>query len=346
MSDGYSFLFGPVRSRRLGRSLGIDLVPLKVCTYDCPYCQVGVTTDKTLARREYVPVSAVLSEFDHWLAHDGKADCVTLAGGGEPTLHSRFGEVIEAVGARSGLRRILLSNGSLFFLPEVRASAAKAEVVKATLSAWDTASYQAAHHPHPELGFDGFVAGLKAMRTGFRGEYWLEVFVIPGVNDLPEQVERIARLAREIAPDRIHLNTAVRPARDGVTQAVSALKLEALAGLFSPVAEVVVSNASVPEMVSTSSGWTATSGRGQTPPGGRRPPDGCLDNENVSAAALAERIMALIHRHPCTVADMAVTVGMPPAALEKPLADLVAAGALRRESRGGAVFYVTIPAAG
>lgn len=318
MSDGYSFLFGPVRSRRLGRSLGIDLVPLKVCTYDCPYCQVGVTTDKTLTRREYVPVSAVLSEFEHWLAHDGKADCVTLAGGGEPTLHSRFGEVIEAIGAQSGLRRILLSNGSLFFLPEVRASAAKADVVKATLSAWDTVSYQAAHHPHPELGFDAFVAGLQAMRTGFRGEYWLEVFVIPGINDLPEQISRISRIAREIAPDRIHLNTAVRPARDGVMQPVSALKLEMLAGLFSPVAEVV----------------------------GVAPAKAAAVMAGVPVEALSDRIMALIHRHPCTVADMAVTVGMPPEALEKPLADLVAIGALRREPRGGAVFYVTIPAAG
>lgn len=318
MSDGYSFLFGPVRSRRLGRSLGIDLVPLKVCTYDCPYCQVGVTTDKTLVRREYVPVQAVLSEFDHWLAHDGKADCVTLAGGGEPTLHSRFGEVIEAVGARSGLRRILLSNGSLFFLPEVRAAAAKADVVKATLSAWDAASYQSAHHPHPSLGFDAFVAGLKAMRAGFRGEYWLEVFVIPGVNDSPEQVGRIARIAREIAPDRIHLNTAVRPARDGVTQPVPASALKSLAGLFSPVAEVV----------------------------GVAPGKAADEAAGIPAAVLADRIMALIHRHPCTVADMAVTVGTTAEALEKPLADLVAAGALRRERRGDAVFYVAIPAAG
>jgi wyosine [tRNA(Phe)-imidazoG37] synthetase (radical SAM superfamily) len=312
MQDGYRFLFGPVRSRRLGRSLGIDLVPLKVCTYDCPYCQVGVTTLKTLERRDYVPVVDVLAEFDHWLAQDGQADCVTLAGGGEPTLHARFGEVIDAIGARTKLRRILLSNGSLFFLPEVRAAAIKAEVVKATLSSWDQASFEQVHHPHPDLRFDTFVAGLKALRREFKGEYWLEVFAVPGVNDTSAQMIRIAEVARLIAPDRIHLNTAVRPAQDGKTLPVSVAELEEFAKLFNPVAEVV--------------GVSQSLAQPQT--------------EVITHAELATRILSLLQRHPCTASDISGTIGQSVSEVEKTLKDLLEQGALRLEHRDTQNYFV------
>lgn len=311
MQGGYRFLFGPVRSRRLGRSLGIDLVPLKVCTYDCPYCQVGVTTTKTLDRRDYVPVVEVLAEFDQWLAQDGQADCVTLAGGGEPTLHSRFGEVIDAIGARSKLRRILLSNGSLFSLPEVRAAAARAEVVKATLSSWDQASFEKAHHPHPALRFDVFVEGLKAMRREFNGEYWLEVFAVPGVNDSPEQMARIAAIARSIAPDRIHLNTAVRPAQDGHTLPVPEAKLAEFSRLFTPVAEVV-------GVARVQSQFQEAS----------HPPE-----------ALAERILSLVQRHPSTVEDIVSVLGRPAAEVEAALSALVERGSLRTERRDARDYF-------
>ena len=305
MNDGYRYLFGPVRSRRLGRSLGIDLVPPKVCTYDCPYCQVGVTTDKTLTRREYVPVAEVLAEFDHWLAHDGQADCVTLAGGGEPTLHARFGEVIDALGARCKFRRILLSNGSLFFLPEVRAAAVKADVVKATLSAWDQSSFEQAHHPHPELRFQAFIEGLKAFRSEFRGEYWIEVFAVPGLNDTFGQMKRIAGLVRQVSPDR--------PARDGAILPVTAERLAEFAQLFAPVAEVVGVAASA----------------------GSAPSLGAPAQE-----VLKERLKSLIQRHPCTSDDMAVTVNLPVIDVENALEEMVAHGLLRVERRGNQDFFV------
>lgn len=303
MTGGYRFLFGPVRSRRLGRSLGIDLVPLKVCTYDCPYCQVGKTTDKTLVRREYVPVDGVLGEFDDWMTHDGQADCVTLAGNGEPTLHSRFGEVIEAIGRRCAFRRILLSNGSLFHDPDVRLAASKADVVKATLGAWDQPSFEQVHQPHASLRFDLFLAGLKAFRREFSGEYWVEVFVVPGLNDTPEQMGRIAEWAEQIRPDRIHLNTAVRPARDGLVRPLSSSRMEALARLFTPVAEVIgMASAIAPLTVS-----------------------------RITASDLADRILGLIQRHPATAADLAVALGMEKAEVEQSLALLMGRGVLKIE---------------
>lgn len=308
ITGGYRFLFGPVRSRRLGRSLGIDLVPLKVCTYDCPYCQVGKTTDKTLERREYVPVEGVLGEFDDWLTHDGQADCVTLAGGGEPTLHARFGDIIDAIGARCSLRRILLSNGSLFSLPDVRQAAVKAEVVKATLSAWDQASFEAVHQPHSALRFEPFIQGLTAFRHEFSGEYWLEIFVVPGLNDNPEQMHHIARLAKRIGPDRIHLNTAVRPAQDGAVKPVPSSRMAELATLFSPVAEVIgVAVASAP-----------------------------VGAPALMADALTERMLGLIQRHPVTLLDLCATLGVDVTAVESAVSRLLEKGVIRTE--GG--YYV------
>ena len=238
MSD-FHHLFGPVPSRRLGRSLGIDLVPLKTCSFDCVFCQAGRTTCQTLERKEYVSLREVLAELDAWLAAGGTADYVTLAGSGEPTLHSRFGEVLEAVGARCGARRALLSNGSLFHLSEVRAAAAHADLVKVSLSAWDEATFAAVNRPHTELTVEAVAAGLSAFRAEFTGTLWLEVFVVAGVNDSPDGIAGIAETARSIRPDRVHLNTVVRKPAESSARPVSAEALEAFAGMFVPRADVI-----------------------------------------------------------------------------------------------------------
>ncbi len=318
MDGQYRFLFGPVRSRRLGRSLGIDLVPFKVCTFDCPYCQVGATVNKTLQRGEYVPVAEVLAEFDHWLAHDGQADSLTLAGAGEPTLHSRFGDVLREIGGRCSIRRVLLSNGSLFHVPEVRKAALYSDVVKATLGAWDSRSFEAVHHPCAGLAFDVFLEGLKAMRKAFGGEYWLEVFLVAGINDADGDVERIARLAGEIGPDRIHLNTAVRPPHDRAIQPVSEERMRALAGRFTPVAEVIGGRADAP---------------GDAP--------GFLGQGELN-----DRLLALIRRHPCTAAEAASALGVDVGLVTAALESLVAGHAVRLEWRDGKPYLVAGGAAG
>lgn len=315
INEGYRHLFGPVRSRRLGRSLGLDLVPFKVCSFDCPYCQVGVTTVKTVERAEYVPVAEVLAEFDRWMVADGKADHLTLAGAGEPTLHLHFGEVLEALTARTSIPRVLLSNGSLFHLAEVRAAACKASIVKGTLAAWDQSSFRAVHHPHPALVFETFFKGLKAMRAEFQGEFWLEVFLVAGVNDDPAQVAQIAALAREIRPDRIHLNTAVRPPQAVTVEAVSSERLSALAQLFVPVAELSVSP---PPSASNGS------------------------QSSVESGQLEGRLLALLQRHPCTLADMASTMGVDLQEVASVMSGLLGRGLVRTDLRQGSQFYLAV----
>ena len=186
----YAYLFGPVPSRRLGLSLGIDLTPGKACSLDCLYCQVGKTRVHTLQPDEYVPTQAVCAELDHWLAAGGQADHITLAGSGEPTLHTGFGEVLRHVKERSTIPSVLLSNGTLFFLPDIRQKAAQASVVKMTLSAWNDASFRRIQRPPEGLSFLQVHKGQISFRREFKGTLWLEVFLVQGMNTSPEQIEQ------------------------------------------------------------------------------------------------------------------------------------------------------------
>ncbi len=235
----YQHLFGPVPSRRLGLSLGVDLLPFKTCSFDCIFCQLGRTTDKTLMRKPYAPVDAVVGELRHWLNAGGRADYITLSGSGEPTLHTQFGDVIDFARGNTRIPIALLTNGSLLADAAVRAAAARANVVKASLSAWDQPSMQTLNRPHPDLTFEGLLEGLRRFRNEFAGKLWIEVFLVEDVNTRPDQIARIADHIRTLHPDRIQLNTAVRPPCEPSVHAVAKDRIESLTRQFDPPAEVI-----------------------------------------------------------------------------------------------------------
>ena len=236
----YQYLFGPVPSRRFGRSLGVDLTPYKTCSLDCVFCQLGRTKKKTVHRREYVPTDSVLVELGEWLKKwDGQADYITLSGSGEPTLHSGFGKVLEFIRSKTTIPAVLLTNGTMLQLREVREAAACANVVKVSLSAWDQASYGWVNRPHEQLQFDQLVKGLKDFRAHFKGQLWVEVFLVAGMNSMPADVSKIAGHAREICPDRIQLNTAVRPPAEDFATALSEDRMQSLRHLFHPTAQII-----------------------------------------------------------------------------------------------------------
>jgi len=240
--DAYKYLFGPVPSRRYGRSLGVDLAVPKTCTLDCRFCQLGATPHATLTRVDTPPMDAILAELRRWLEQAGRkeegegVDFITASGSGEPTLHLRFGDLFRFVRAETPCRSLLLSNGSLFYLPEVRCDAALADVVKLSLHAWDQTSFERVARPHPALRFDAILDGYRAFRQSFTGRLDLEVFIIPGLNDREDQVRRIAELAHGFAPDAITLNTAVRPPADRAISACPPERLHALNALFGTAA--------------------------------------------------------------------------------------------------------------
>lgn len=305
MNRPFQYVFGPVPSRRLGRSLGVDLVPFKTCTYDCIYCQLGRTTRKTVQRKEWVPTAAVLEELKRKLA--SHPDCITFSGSGEPTLHSGLGKIIEQVRAMTKIPVAVLTNGSLLWQPEVRAELALADVVMPSLDAGDDLLFQAVNRPHPDISFEKLVAGLEQFRGEFSGQYWLEVLLLAGHTGLPAHVQKIAEIVRRIRPDRVQLNTAVRPPAEEHVRAVPPERLAALARAFGPEAEVIAN-------------YRILKATPQSHPS-------------------AEAVLALLERRPCRVQDIAQGLGIKPAEVVKHLAGLEANGRIYRQRRGAEVFY-------
>jgi wyosine [tRNA(Phe)-imidazoG37] synthetase (radical SAM superfamily) len=302
----YKYLFGPVPSRRFGRSLGVDLNPYKTCSLDCVFCQLGRTTEKTVTRQEYVPTDMVLSELKEWVKTDGRADYITLSGSGEPTLHSGFGEILEFVCSKSTIPAAVLTNGTMLDLQEVRNAASLANVVKVSLSSWVQASYGWVNRPHPQLLFDQLVEGEKAFRAQFKGQMWMEVFLIAGINSMPADVRKIAALAKEIAPDRIQLNTAVRPPAEDFATALSMECMEELIHLFQPTAEVVAEFSA---------------------------------KHANHIQANQETIFSMLQRRPCTADQIADIFGMHLNEVSKYLGNLVRTDQIRTERKNTAVYY-------
>lgn len=227
------YIYGPIPSRRLGQSLGVDPVPLKTCDWNCVYCQLGRSTPMVIERREYVPRQAVLAELRQTLAGDvGPIDWVSFVGSGEPTLHAGLGWMIRAAKAQSDLPVAVITNGSLLYLPEVREELCAADLVMPTLTAADEAVFRRIHRPHPQATFARQVEGLAAFRKQYRGQFWLEVMLVRGMNDDAATLEGLARLIQTLAPDQVHLTLPTRPPAEarvappddeGVMRAVSIL---------------------------------------------------------------------------------------------------------------------------
>jgi len=232
-----NLIFGPVHSRRIGRSLGVDLVPFKTCTYNCIYCHLGSTTHLTLERKEWVPMNAVLEELERKLIC--APDYITLSGSGEPTLYARLGELIERIKAMTDVPVAVLTNGSLLWLKEVREQVALADLVLPSLDADNDYNYRFINRPYPDVTFEQMVEGLIAMRSEFAGQYWLEVFLLGGYTAIEANVKRLAALVKRIGPDRVQLNTVARATTEEFAMAASPEALKKYANFFDPPAEII-----------------------------------------------------------------------------------------------------------
>jgi wyosine [tRNA(Phe)-imidazoG37] synthetase (radical SAM superfamily) len=233
------YIYGPVPSRRLGRSLGIDLVPFKTCTYDCIYCQLGRTTNKTIERRPYVPIEDILNELKIKLAAGESPDYISIAGSGEPTLHSYIGELIGMIKNMTTIPVAVLTNGSLLFMPEVRAALMQADLVIPSLDAGDEALFRYVNRPHADISFDQMVNGLIDFTRNFPGKVWLEVLLLSGVTGMAAEARKLATYAKVIGAAKVQLNTVCRPAAEDFACAVERKQLEKIALLFPGVVDVI-----------------------------------------------------------------------------------------------------------
>jgi len=236
-----NYVFGPVPSRRLGQSLGIDTIPLKTCNWNCVYCQLGRTMPLTNERREYVPAEDILLEAEQMLKYHtyGEIDWVTFVGSGEPTLHSRLGELIRGVKKFTNLPVAVITNGSLLYLPEVRKELSVADAVLPTLDAGTPDLYRSINRPHPQATFERLVDGLIAFRKEYRGKLWVEVMLIRGLNDTSQVLEEIAKILQKVKPDAVHINLPTRPPVETWVQPTDDEGLMRAMSILGNIAEVV-----------------------------------------------------------------------------------------------------------
>jgi wyosine [tRNA(Phe)-imidazoG37] synthetase (radical SAM superfamily) len=307
MGHRWKYLFGPVPSRRLGASLGVDIVPLKTCNQNCVYCQLGLHGEATMERRAYVPIAEVLDELRAWLDEGESADYITISGSGEPTLHSGLDELVRGIRSITDIKVAIITNGTLLQDPQVRRACSLADVVMPSLDAGDPETFRLVNRPHSQLDFDSFVRGLIDFRNQYRGQYWLEVFLIEGINTSPEQLGKIRAILERIRPDKIQVNTAVRPTTEPHILRVEPERLTELALQLGSQAEVIA----------------------DFDRAGHR---SCSEPD-------AQTVIEILRRRPCSLADLSATTGYSPDLLKPILDELLKRNTVRLEIRGGISYY-------
>ena len=303
----YRHLYGPVPSRRLGRSLGIDLVPHKICTYDCIYCQIGKTTKWTLARREYVPVKEVLKEVRAFLSEEVPFDHFSLSGSGEPTLHSRIRPIIEGIKGMSSVPVAVITNGSLLYMKTVREDLLQADVVLPSLDAVSSETFEKINRPHEKLDVAKVIEGMVEFRKVYRGQIWLEILFCRGVNDGQGELLKMKEAVERIEPDLIHLNTVVRPPSETWVTPLSRGEMEEIQTFLGAKASII-----------------SEFDRHPSP---------------SSAGDIAEGITRILRRRPLSLSDLSKGMGIPQDELGKYLDPLVKEGKIRARVFGDSMYY-------
>lgn len=307
----FKYLYGPVPSRRLGRSLGIDLVPHKICTYDCIYCQIGKTTQKTLVRKEYVPVMEVIEEVDFFLKEETSSiDYLSLSGSGEPTLHSKIRSVIEGIKGITSIPIAVITNGSLLYLEEVRQDLLYADVVLPSLDAVSSETFLRMNRPDEELSAEKMVEGLVQFRKIYKGQIWLEILFCSGINDSQDELIRMKEAIDRIRPFQIHINTVVRPPSEKWAAPLSQKEMEKISAFFGERA-IIISEFD------------------------RHP-------FSLTERDIKEEILKILRRRPLSLNDLSKGMGIPTEELERHIQPLIQKGSIEVRSFGESVFYEVV----
>jgi wyosine [tRNA(Phe)-imidazoG37] synthetase (radical SAM superfamily) len=307
----FRHLYGPVPSRRLGRSLGVDLVPYKICTYDCIYCQIGKTTGKTWVRKEYVPVGEILEEVRTFLKEDHPPiDYLSLGGSGEPTLHSKIRSIIEGIQSMTVLPVAVITNGSLLYEKEVREDLLRADVVLPSLDAVSPEVFEEINRPGRGFSIENVTRGLIEFRRVYQGQIWLEILFCRGVNDTENELLRMKEAINQIRPDQIHLNTVVRPPSEKWVAPLTPDEMEKIRAFFGKRASVIseFDRHIVP------------------PPGGE----------------MTEKILSILRRRPLSLSDLSRNMGLSQNELETYLEPLLEEGKVRIRFFQDVVYYEAV----
>lgn len=319
-------IFGPVNSRRLGRSLGIDLLADKICNLNCIYCEVGPTTLLTCERREYVPTEIILAEIKKYCSNAqllSGVDVITVTASGEPTLHTGLGEILCFLKNNTDKPLAVLTNGTTLMRPDVRAELQPADLVIPSLDCARLSGFRRVNRPAPGVILDEIIQGLIQFSHEFAGRIWLEILLVRNINDTDEDFHALARVIRQMKVERIQLNTVARPPLEDFALPVGENRLRRAAAIFAEIADGPVT-----QLLSERS----TTGAGQElPPTTKNTPD---------STKIVEDIYAMVKRRPCTAADINDSFSLGgPDKVEQLLEPLVIAGRLEKRPHGDRTYY-------
>lgn len=306
----YKYIFGPVPSRRLGMSLGVDLVPHKVCSLDCVYCECGSTTKLTTDRKEYIPYEKITKELVHYFANNPDPDYITFSGSGEPALNSRIGDVLAFIKEKKpNVPVAVITNGTLFFRKQVRNELLDADIVLPSLDAATDLSFQKINRPHHDLSISKYLEGLYAFRKEYKGKIWLEVLIIPNNNDNKENLTMLKEAFLKIRPDMIQINTLDRPGSIDGIRAATRSELKNIVDLWELDNVEIIADA--------------------------------IDRKNVLSYRkdIETAILETIFRRPCTVNDLAKIIGANIKEVNKYLAVLEEEGKVETKRQERGLFY-------
>ncbi len=303
-------LFGPVASRRLGISLGVDLVPHKVCSLDCVYCECGRTTNLTTEIKEYIDPDEVIRELDEYLSHSPSLDVITFAGSGEPTLNSGIGRIIDFLKEKYPSYRVaVLTNGTLLWKDEVRTALSNADLVIPSLDAVTSETFENILRPAVDVTPEKLVSGLETFSREFGGEMIVEIFIIPGFNDSDSELAALKLALDRIQPDKIQLNKLDRPGTEEWVEEASKSELERIRDFLFPHKVEIIG----------------------------APPDIADSGRNFKESM--ERIIATLKRRPSTVDDLSSVLGLRRAEVVKILWRLIENEQVEKEEMSRGVFY-------
>ena len=300
-------IYGPVPSRRLGYSLGVDILPFKTCSLDCIYCQLGATDKKIIRRKKYFDVGTILSQIKKIAALEKRIDYITFSGSGEPTLNVFIGKLIREIKKNTSIPVAVLTNATLLSHKSVRDALSKADLVVPSLDAVTQEIFKRMNRPHASIKIRSVLEGLKFFRQEFRGQIWLEILFVKGVNDSPSHLKKLKKAISEIKPDKIQLNTVVRPPADKTALPLNSQEMEKIRKFFGKTAEVVA------EFDKTQ----------------HRP----------VSQDLKDAILAMVARRPVTLADMSKSLGKHKNELIKYCDILLKEGKIKLVIHEGKKFY-------
>lgn len=303
----HRFVYGPVPSRRLGFSLGVDILPYKTCSLDCIYCQLGPSGRTLNRRRAYFSVREILSQIRQALETAPRVDHITFSGSGEPTLNKNLGQIIRGVKKMTRIPVAVLTNGTLLTRQDVRAELQAADIVVPSLDAVPSSLFRKVNRPHSSLEAGRIIEGLVRFRKEFPGQIWLEVMLVKGVNDTPAHIRGLGKAAAAINPDRIQLNTVVRPPAEAFATPLSLRELHRIRKALGAKAEVVVA----------------------------------FDDKRRTRECgnLEEAIAAVVKRRPITARDLSASLGGRQDEIQNALNRLIEAGRVHAALHGQKTFY-------